>query len=59
MKYNEIKKLTKDQANKNLKKLKKDIFNLRFQKSNGQLKSSAKISEVKREISKIKTYLNK
>ena len=37
MKKNEIKKFTKDQALKNLDKLKKDLFNLRFQKINGQL----------------------
>ena len=33
MKKNEIKKFTKDQALKNLDKLKKDLFNLRFQKN--------------------------
>ena len=57
MKKKEIKKLTKDQALKNIEKLKKDLFNFRFQKSNGQLKSSAKISETKRTIARLKTIL--
>ena len=57
MKKKEIKKLTKDQARKNIEKLKKDLFNFRFQKSNGQLKSPAKISETKRTIARLKTML--
>jgi len=57
MKKKEIKKLTKDQALKNIEKLKKDLFNFRFQKSNGQLKSPAKISETKRTIARLKTKL--
>ena len=59
MKKNEIKKLTNDQINKNLQKLKKDLFNFRFQKINGQLKNYAKVSETKRSIAKLKTYLEK
>ena len=42
MKKKEINKLTKDQALKNIEKLKKDLFNFRFQKSNGQLASCIK-----------------
>ena len=57
MKKKEIKKLTKDQALINIEKLKKDLFNFRFQKSNGQLKSPAKISETKRTIARLKTKL--
>ena len=45
MKKQELKKLTKDEALKNLDKFKKDLFNLRFQKNNGQLKSPAKFKE--------------
>ena len=37
MKKNELKKLTKDQALKNVDKLKKDLFNFRFQKMNNQI----------------------
>ena len=55
MKKEEIKKLTKTEILKNIEKLKKDLFNFRFQKSNGQLKSPAKINETKRTIARLKT----
>jgi len=55
MKKKEIKKITKDQAVKDIDKLKKDLFNFRFQKINGQLKSTNKISETKRTIARLKT----
>ena len=57
MKKKEIKKLTKDQAIKNIEKLKKDLFNFRFQKINGQLKNSAKIMETRRTIGRLKTLI--
>ena len=57
MKKNEIKKFTKDQALKNLDKLKKDLFNLRFQKINGQIKSPAKVKETRKSIARLKTML--
>ena len=44
MKKKEIKKLTKIQMKENLEKLKKDLFNFRFQKVNGQVKSPAKLT---------------
>ena len=59
MKKKEIKKLTKDQAIKNIDKLKKDLFNFRFQKINGQLKNYAKISETKKTIARIKTLIQR
>ena len=57
MKKKEVKKLTKDQAIKDIDKLKKDLFNFRFQKINGQLKSPAKISITKKTIARLKTSL--
>ena len=57
MKAKEIKKLTKDQSLKELDKLKKDLFNIRFQKINGQIKNPAKINETKRDIARLKTLL--
>ena len=54
MKKKEIKKLTKSQGLKNIEKLKKDLFNFRFQKINGQLKNPAKISETKKTIARLK-----
>ena len=57
MKKKEIKKLTKGEIIKNLDKLKKDLFNFRFQKINGQVKSSAKVSETRKSIARLKTML--
>ena len=57
MKKQEIKKLTKDQTNKNIDKLKKDLFNFRFQKINSQVTNSSKIGEIKKTIARLKTNL--
>ena len=57
MKKSEIKKLSKDQAFKDIEKLKKDLLNFRFQKINGQIKSPAKISETKKNIARLKTLM--
>ena len=57
MKKKEIKKLTKKQMIDNLEKLKKDLFNFRFQKVNGQIKSPSKISETKKNIARLKTLI--
>ena len=57
MKKKEIKKLTKDQTIKNIEKFKKDLFNFRFQKTNGQLTNPAQIKETRRTIARLKTKL--
>ena len=57
MKKSEIKKLTKDQALKNIEKLKKDLFNIRFQKINSQITNTSKINETKKTIARLKTLL--
>ena len=57
MKKNEIKKMTKEQALKNIDKLKKDLFNFRFQKVNGQIKSPSKINQTKKNIARLKTLI--
>ena len=57
MKKSEIKKMSKDQALKNIDKLKKDLFNFIFQKINGQIKSPSKINETKRTIARLKTLI--
>ena len=59
MKKKEIIKQTKEQAIKSLEKLKKDLFNFRFQKVNGQVKSPAKIRETKRNIARLKTLIER
>ena len=57
MKKKEIKKFTDKQLRENLEKLKKDLFNFRFQKVNGQIKSPAKITETKKNIARLKTMI--
>ena len=57
MKKKEIKKLTNKQILENIDKLKKDLFNFRFQKVNGQIKSPAKITETKKNIARLKTLM--
>ena len=56
MKKKEIKKMTKDEALKTIEKLKKDLFNFRFQKINSQVNNPAKISETKKTIARLKTF---
>ena len=57
MKKKDIKKLSKDEAIKNIEKFKKDLFNMRFQKINGQIKNPALISQTKKNIARLKTFL--
>ena len=57
MKKKEIKKMTKSQAQKDIEKYKKDLFNLRFQKINGQVTNTSKIKETKRNIARLKTFI--
>ena len=59
MKKKEIKKLSKDEAIKNIDKLKKDLFNFRFQKANGQVKSPTKVKDAKKSIARLKTMIGK
>ena len=57
MKKSEIKKMTKEQALKDIVKLKKDLFNFRFQKMNSQVTNPAKIGETRKTIARLKTIL--
>ena len=57
MKKKEVKKLTKDQIIKSIEKLKKDLFNFRFQKVNSQITNPSKINETKKTIARLKTLL--
>tara|TARA_B100000579_G_scaffold423464_1_gene426662 strand:- start:894 stop:1085 length:192 start_codon:yes stop_codon:yes gene_type:complete len=57
MKKKDIKNLTKSEILKNIDKFKKDLFNLRFQKINSQIKSPAKINDTKKSIARLKTML--
>ena len=59
MKQKDIKKLTKDQLYKNFDKFKKDLFNLRFRKINGQLTNPSKFKEIKKSIARVSTLIKK
>ena len=48
MKKQEINKLSKDEVIKNIDKLKKDLFNFRFQKINSQITDPSKIGQTKK-----------
>ena len=57
MKKKELNKMTKDQALKNIDKMKKDLFNFRFHKVNTQVANPSKIQETKKNIARLKTLL--
>ena len=59
MKNKEINKLSIDELKNKINSFKKDLFNLRFRKVNGQIEDPAKISTLKRDIAKFLTRLNK
>ena len=59
MKKKEKNKLTKEQSIKEYEKMKKELFNIRFQKINGQIKNSSKINETKRNIARLKTLIGR
>ena len=59
MKYKEIKKLSIDELKNKIHSLKKDLFNFRFRKINGQLEDTAKISQIKKDVAKVLTALYK
>ena len=59
MKSKEINKLSKDELKNKINSLKKDLFNFRFRKVNGQLDDTAKVSIIKKNVAKLLTKLNK
>jgi len=52
-KKKEDKKLTKDQATKKIQSLKKDLFNIRFKKINGQIENPAQYNLIKKSIARL------
>ena len=57
-KKKEDKKLTTDQAEKKIMTLKKDLFNIRFKKINGQVENPAQYNEIKKSIARLYTTIN-
>ena len=59
MKNKEINKLSNDELISKLDKLKKDLFNMRFKKTNGPIEDPSKFPQVRKDVAKILTRLNK
>ena len=55
MKAADIRAMTIDQIDDEVLKLKKEQFNLRFQRATGQLENTARVREVRRDIARLKT----
>lgn len=54
----DLRQKSADELNERLVKLKKEQFNLRFQRANGQLENTGRVRVVRREIARINTVLN-
>ena len=54
----EDKKLNGEQAVKKIQTLKKDLFNIRFKKINGQVENPAQYNEIKKSIARLYTTIN-
>jgi large subunit ribosomal protein L29 len=57
MKANEVRELSTEELVKRLDSLKKDLFMLRMQHATNQLDNPVKISEVKKDIARVKTII--
>ena len=57
VKKKEDNKLTKDQAEKKIQTLKKDLFNIRFKKINNQIENPAQYNEIKKNIARLYTTI--
>jgi large subunit ribosomal protein L29 len=55
MKMSDIRPLTDDQLKDEIAKLKKEQFNLRFQKASGQLEKTARVRQLRRDIARLRT----
>lgn len=58
MKANELREKTVEQLNEQLLDLLREQFNLRMQKATGQLNQSHLMTQVRRDIARVKTVLN-
>jgi large subunit ribosomal protein L29 len=57
MELNKIREMTDAELATELEKMKKELFNLRFQHATGQLENPIKMREVKRDIARVKTII--
>ena len=57
MKVSELRDKTADQLSEELTKLKKEAFNLRFQKATGQLENTSRVRFIRRSIARVATVI--
>ena len=57
MELNKIREMSEVELAAELDKMKKDLFNLRFQHVTGQLENPVKMRETKRDIARVKTIM--
>ena len=57
MKIDDVRGMTPDQLSENLINLKKEQFNLRFQRATGQMEKTHRVDEVRKDIARIKTVM--
>jgi large subunit ribosomal protein L29 len=55
MKAAEFRDMTLDQLDEQIVKLKKEQFNLRFQKASGQLENTSRVRQIRRDIARVQT----
>ena len=55
LKVEDVRRMTADQMDDEILKLKKERFNLRFQRATGQLENTSRLREARRDIARIKT----
>ena len=58
MKAEDLRRKTPDQLKSDLANLKKEQFNLRFQKASGQLENTVRARQVRRDVARVLTFLN-
>jgi len=58
MKANEIKDLSVEELQSKAAELEQEMFNLRFQLHTGHLENSAKLSQIRKDVARVKTVLN-
>ena len=58
MKISDVRAMSKDQMKDEVLKLKKEQFNLRFQKATGQIENTARVRQIRRDIARLKTVVS-
>jgi len=59
MKNKEVNKLSKDELDRKLNQIKKDLFNMRFKSTSGPIEDHSNFSKLRRDVAKILTKKNK